>query len=133
MKMGILLGILGLPYFIMVLFLFLKYRGVYLYLFPLDLIGVLREIKATIASFSMVFGDTLGDSSSSMLCISGLGSFFCTSSLLYFSSFVSSSSPSSSLGSSTSSSYSSSSCYSFLGSSPSSLSLEVGSLSYLMA
>ena len=56
------MGVLGLPCLILVLFLVLKYSGFCLFLFPFDLIGVLRAVRVVVASFSVSSGDTLGDS-----------------------------------------------------------------------
>ena len=48
------------------LFLVLKYSGVCLFLFPFDLIGILKELRAAVASVFVGAGDNLGDYSSSM-------------------------------------------------------------------
>ena len=61
--MGILVGVWGSPYLILVLFLVLKYKGVCLCLFPFYLIGVLRAVREVVVSLSVAFRDTLGDSS----------------------------------------------------------------------
>jgi len=60
---GILVDVCDFPYLILVLFLVLKYNGVFLCLFPFYLIGVLRVVGVVVASLSVDFGDTLGDSS----------------------------------------------------------------------
>jgi len=61
--MGIFVGVWGCPCLILMLFLVLKYKGVYLYLLPFCLIRVLRVVREIVASLSVGFGDTLGDSS----------------------------------------------------------------------
>jgi len=80
--MGVCFGACGFPYLILMFLLVLKYRGVFIFLFLLELMGVLKAAMETTTSFLMGSTENLGDisSSSSATFFSQLVSAFYSSS-----------------------------------------------------
>lgn len=84
---GVLVGIWGFPCLVLLFFLVLKYRGVCLYPFFLDFMGVLKEARAEVHFFSVGWELNLscfGDISSSCyfyysFCYFSISSSFCGS------------------------------------------------------